>query len=225
MESIKNINNIINEIIADNSSFVENHNKEFFEGHSKKQSPFITMVSCSDSRVQPEVILSDAINRIFLVENIGNQILSSEGSVDYGIYHLKTPVLLILGHSDCGAITAYMKGYDNELPSIKNELDNFKPAIKQNINSENFDEELLGNIQKNIDYQVDVALKKYSLLIEENKLCVIGAFYDFNNDFSKEFGKVFISNINGNKDVESIKKSDFFANTPSKIIENTVKRL
>lgn len=225
MKNNRRINDIINEIIVNDNNFVKSHNKEYFAEHSKKQKPYITLVTCSDSRVQPEILLSDPINKIFCVENIGNQILSSEGSVDYGVYHLKTPVLLILGHSDCGAISAFMNGYANELVSIKNELDNLKPAIVQKSDYDDFEKELLINIELNIDYQVEVALQKYSQLIEKNKLCVIGAYYDFKNDCSEKCGKVLIVNINGDKNMDSIKHSSFLDGIDPEFINDTVKRI
>ena len=119
---------IIKEIINRNNDFVEKHTEEDFKPYMTSQQPDITLVSCSDSRVQPTAILKNPINRIFEIENIGNQIATCEGSVDYGVLHLKTPVLLILGHSDCGALKAYMKGYETLEDSIKLELDNLNPA-------------------------------------------------------------------------------------------------
>ena len=61
-----------------------------------------------------------------IIETIGNQMTSSQGSVDYGILHLHTPVLLNMGHTDCGAIKAFMKGYEKENDAVKCELDNLK---------------------------------------------------------------------------------------------------
>ena len=88
-----NPGNIIKEIINSNNDFVKTHDEDYFRPHMVSQSPFITLVSCSDSGVQPGALLKDTINRIFEINNIGNQILTSEGSVDYGVYHLHTPYL------------------------------------------------------------------------------------------------------------------------------------
>ncbi|HEY4798400.1 MAG TPA: carbonic anhydrase, partial [Bacteroidia bacterium] len=101
---------IISQIVKGNTLFTKEHGLSYFDEFKQQQTPFITLVTCSDSRVPQHALLPDTTNKVFTVKNIGNQILSTEGSVDYGIYHLKTPVLLILGHSDCGAIKAYLKG-------------------------------------------------------------------------------------------------------------------
>ena len=203
-------NSIIQKIIDGNNEFVEKHDKNYFDSHGDSQHPFITLVSCSDSRVQPDVLLPDAINKIFEIENIGNQILSGEGSVDYGVLHLKTPVLMVLGHSDCGAIKALMAGYENEPESIKNELDNLKPALLSAGSKDDFEKALVGNIRKNVDFQINVAVGKYRDLIKEEKLTAIGAFYDFKNDFGKGRGKLLIMNVNGKTDENKIKNSHVF---------------
>ncbi len=192
---------IIRQIIDGNQEFISKNNPDFFLSHSKSQSPFITLLTCCDSRVQTNAILPDSINKIFTIENIGNQILSSEGSVDYGIMHLKTPVLLILGHSDCGAVKAFMGGYENEPNSIKHELTFLKDAnLNLDDNSCDFKERHLQNSLKNIDYQVSIALKKYSGKIKNKELIIIAAFYDFKNELNEGFGKLSVLSINGKKE-------------------------
>ena len=192
---------IIRQIVEGNNEFLSKNHPDFFLSHSKSQNPFITLLTCSDSRVQTNAILPDSINKIFTIENIGNQILSSEGSVDYGILHLKTPVLLILGHSDCGAVKAFMDGYESEPKSIKHELDFLKDVnLNLDENSSDFEERLLQNSLKNIDYQVSIALNKYSEKIKNKELVILGAFYDFYNELNKGFGKLSIVNINGKKE-------------------------
>ena len=192
---------IIKQIIEGNNEFVSKNHPDFFLSHSKSQNPFITLLTCSDSRVQTNAILPDSINKIFTIENIGNQILSSEGSVDYGILHLKTPVFLILGHSDCGAVKAFMDGYENEPKSIKHELNFLKYAnLNLDKNSDAFEERLVQNSLKNIDYQVSIALDKYSEKIKNEELVVIGAFYDFYNELNKGFGKLSVLSVNGKKE-------------------------
>jgi len=192
---------ILRQIIKGNEEFITKNHPDYFLSHSKSQNPFITLLTCSDSRVQTNAILPDSINKIFCIENIGNQILPSEGSVDYGILHLKTPVFLILGHSDCGAVKAFMQGYETEPKSIKHELDFLKNAnLNLDKNSGDFEEILMNNSLKNIDYQVNIALNKYSEKIKNEELIVIGAFYDFYNELNNGFGKLNIISINGKKD-------------------------
>lgn len=188
-------NKIISMILDNNLNFAKTHSEEYFSSFQDSQQPIITLVSCSDSRVQNNVLSPDATNQIFTIENIGNQILPSEGSVDYGILHLKTPLLIILGHSDCGAIKAFMGGYENEKESIKNDLDFLQPALK-NLPNELTPENILKNIIANIHYQVKIASQKYSRQIQSKELAIVGAFYDFTNELHHGYGKINIINQN-----------------------------
>lgn len=220
------LDDIIKEIVNRNRDFVEKHDRGYFAPYMTSQQPYITLVSCSDSRVQPDVILKNPVNKIFEIENIGNQIATCEGSVDYGVLHLKTPVLLILGHSDCGALKAFMKGYENIEDPIKNELNNLKPAgLSRDSDDVNFEENLLRNIQKNVDYQVEFAAEKYKDLISSRELVVIGAFYDFKNDFSKGCGRILILNVNGERDKNKIKRLPVFEHISKESIDILIDRI
>lgn len=182
---------IVHQLKNFNDLFIQKTGKDFFKSYQESQHPIITMITCADSRVQTDSIIDDPINRIFTIRNIGNQIYSNEGSVDYGILHLETPILLILGHTDCGAIKAFMNGYKKEPLSIKSELNHLIPAISLKENK------LLKNIIKNVNYQVDVAIDKYAAIIGNHKLMVVGAIYDFKNEIGEGFGKFKVINING----------------------------
>jgi carbonic anhydrase len=190
---------IISLIVEGNKSFTSAHNQEYFESFRLKQEPFITLVTCSDSRVPLNALMPDTSNKIFSIQNIGNQILSTEGSVDYGIYHLKTPVLMFLGHSDCGAIKAYLKGFNEESEGIKHELDFLRPIIHEYGKDGDFNNLHAHVIEKNLDYQVGIAYKKYRQLIHEGKLTIVAAFYDFRGEFGKGMGKIVFVNLNKHK--------------------------
>ncbi|MCX6233270.1 MAG: carbonic anhydrase [Bacteroidetes bacterium] len=196
----------IMKIVEGNEAFYTKHGEEFFLAHCDSQHPFITLVTCSDSRVHSHAILPDPVNAIFVVRNIGNQLHTAAGSVDYGIYHLKTPLLVILGHSDCGAIKDVMKGYYNEPHDIYRELETLPHTIQGSyIDDTNaFTEKLYSNIIKNIHFQVDSAVKKYSNLLKSDDLAILGGFYDFRNECYDNYGKLIWVNINGNADEKRI---------------------
>ncbi len=184
--------NIIDLLIQNNQQFMDRTGKDFYAKFQNGQAPLITLVCCSDSRVQSEALLDNSFNKFFTIRNIGNQIYSNEGSVDYGIQHLKTPILLILGHTDCGAVKAFRAGYAGEPDSIKAELNHLIPAInaKDNLNQ---------CITDNLDYQVKIALEKYGEQIANNELLIVGAIYDFRNEFEEGYGKLIIHSLNGEK--------------------------
>jgi carbonic anhydrase len=200
---------IVAQIVLGNNYFTQTHPAEYFESFSYEQKPYITLVTCSDSRVPLNSLMPDTSNKVFSIQNIGNQILSTEGSVDYGIYHLKTPLLFFLGHSDCGAIKAYLTGFEKETYNIKHELDFLQPSIKDFKDLDKLHSHV---IEKNLDYQVNIACKKYKDLILSGKLTVMAGFYDFKGEYGKGMGDIVIVNINRNKDIQVMRNLPLFDN-------------
>jgi high affinity sulfate transporter 1 len=201
---------IVTQIVLGNNYFTQTHPKEYFERFSHEQKPYITLVTCADSRVPLNALMPDTSNKVFSIQNIGNQILSTEGSVDYGIFHLNTPLLFFLGHSDCGAIKAYLKGFASEADSIQHELDFLRPTIKESATT---DLEKLHSqvIEKNLDYQVNIAFKKYRDLIQSGKLTIMAGFYDFKGEYGKGMGDIVIVNVNKIKAVDELRNMDLFS--------------
>src|SRR5215207_2350914 len=71
------------------------------------QSPFAVIVSCSDSRVPPEIVFDQTVGQLFVIRTAGQVIdEAARGSIIYGVDYLKAPLLLVLGHSGCGAAEA-----------------------------------------------------------------------------------------------------------------------
>jgi len=71
------------------------------------QKPYVTILTCSDSRVSPEIIFGEGLGLLFVIRVAGNIVeRATLGSIEYGIHHLGTPLLLILGHEKCGAVIA-----------------------------------------------------------------------------------------------------------------------
>ena len=93
------------------------------------QKPFAVILSCSDSRVPPEVIFDQALGDIFVIRVAGNVVSPIElGSIEYGTEHLHVPLLVIMGHDNCGAIKATVD--DGEAPGcIGAIVDMIKPSV------------------------------------------------------------------------------------------------
>jgi carbonic anhydrase len=74
---------------------------------TKGQHPFAVILSCSDSRVPPELLFDQGLGDLFVVRTAGNTVDTiGIGSLEYGIEHLHAPLLVILGHQGCGAVKA-----------------------------------------------------------------------------------------------------------------------
>lgn len=74
---------------------------------AKGQTPFACLVSCSDSRVSPEILFGRGLGELFIVRNAGNTVdTAALGSIEYGVAELGIPLVLVLGHQRCGAVGA-----------------------------------------------------------------------------------------------------------------------
>ncbi|PLX72190.1 MAG: hypothetical protein C0614_14015 [Desulfuromonas sp.] len=94
------------------------------------------MITCSDSRVPVERIFDAGVMDLFVVRVAGNVVDTDEaGSIEYGLAHVKTPVLVVLGHTQCGAVTAVtnaVQGHGHELErNIPPLIDNIQPAVER----------------------------------------------------------------------------------------------
>lgn len=166
-----------------------------FQAFADKQTPRATVVTCADSRVHENDFHPSPDNDLFMVRNIGNQMATAEGSIEYGVRHLHTPLLLIVGHAVCGAIKAATGDYASIEPAIKTELNTLRVPKGMDVTD---------GVLLNVNQQVDTAMRKYSPEISDGKLAVMGAYYDFRNDLKMGYGKLIITNINGTTDPDSI---------------------
>ena len=90
------------------------------------------VLCCSDSRVAPEIIFDQKLGDLFVIRNAGNIVDEEElGSIEYAVEHLETPLVVVMGHSACGAVTATCQGGD--LPGhILDLAKRIKPSINTN---------------------------------------------------------------------------------------------
>ena len=124
------------------------------------QSPEAVVISCKDSRVPPEILFDVGIGDIFVVRVAGNVIggagASIKGSIEYGVAELNVPLILVLGHSGCGAVKSAIKHIDDRDPlpgAISGMVDLIKPAVTMN---KGMPGNLLQNaIRKNVEIGVE----------------------------------------------------------------------
>lgn len=192
----EHVREFVHNIVLDNNKHVTTIAHDDFKSLAEGQNPRATVVSCSDSRVQTKAFNQSPVNDLFFIRNIGNQIKSAEGSVEYGINHLHTPILLIIGHSHCGAIQAALGDYSKESPAIRQELDNLHLPKATELNK---------GVVENVNQQVEYALKKFKHKIDKKELMIIGALYDFRDDFHQGHGRLIIVNLNGEENPKKIK--------------------
>lgn len=199
---------LMRNVVQDNRNFVRGHGPAYFSHFVDGQHPRATVVSCSDSRVHMHALDGTPDGDLFVIRNIGNQIATAEGSVEYGVHHLHTPVLLIVGHSACGAIKAAAGDYSGESGPIRNELDTIQiPKGEAGMSS----------VRLNVNNQVKRAMAKFEEEVLAGKLTVVGAVYDFRNELKKGQGKLTVINVNGETDAGKIAALELmkYAETPA----------
>jgi carbonic anhydrase len=148
----------------------------------EQQHPFAVVVGCSDSRVPPEVVFDRGLGELFVIRVAGNVIgLIEMDSVEYAVEVLKTPLVMVLGHQNCGAITAALQESGN-LPDF---LEAIYPLIKEALkNCDTIGANALVNaIHCNVKKGV-ATLKNSPIiapLIAQKKVKVVGAYFDFDS--------------------------------------------
>lgn len=133
------------------------------------QQPFAVIITCSDSRVSPEIYFDQKLGDIFVIRNAGNIADATVlGSIEYAVEHLKAPLVVVVGHSNCGAVTGAFNGgeYPDNLQSI---IDEISSSIE---GSSDIDDA----IRFNIDSVVEQI--KEDEIVQEMGATVIGAYYD-----------------------------------------------
>lgn len=158
------------------------------EGLAKGQKPYAIILSCSDSRVPPEIIFDKTMGEIFVVRVAGNipdpVVL---GSIEYAAEHIGSPLIVVLGHERCGAVTAAVDAKGKPEGNIGQIIKTIAPAVKQaKKEAKGKDKTVLVEtaIDDNIKL-VSAALLKKSHVIKElsasGKLKIVNAKYDLDD--------------------------------------------
>jgi carbonic anhydrase len=150
---------------------------------------YATVISCSDSRVPVETIFDAGVMDIFVIRVAGNVCDTDEvGSIEYGLAHVKTPVMVVLGHTQCGAVTAVThavqgKGYalERNIPPL---VDNIEPAVLRAMEiypHAQGDDIIPLAIEENVWIGIrDLFMKSPAVrdLVKNGTVKVVGAVYD-----------------------------------------------
>jgi carbonic anhydrase len=146
------------------------------------QEPFAAILSCADSRVVPEIAFDQGMGDLFVVRVAGNVARIDEiASEEYAIALLKTPLLMVLGHERCGAVTAALNSVSTggEWPGdIASLVLAIEPAVKASAGEEG--DRLTNAVKANVRLQVDRLLGSsvIAAAVQEGQLKVVGAYYD-----------------------------------------------
>ena len=169
-------------------------NKRFIEGKSIKprqdmqtikklengQAPFATIVGCSDSRVPNEMIFDQGLGDLFIIRTAGQvSAAASYGSMEFAVLKLKTKLIVVLGHTECGAVAAAVDRPENVPGHIVTLINDIKPAVSK---SRHFVGSPVNNaVRQNVIEQVK-SLRDLDPILHQKyvdgEILIVGAVYD-----------------------------------------------
>jgi len=142
------------------------------------QHPHAEILSCSDSRVPPEIVFDQGLGDLFIIRVAGNVASDTEiGSLEYGAEHLHIPLLVVLGHESCGAVTAAVQGGPPE-GHIAALVDLIKPAVEKTRGMPG--DPVANTVRINVEMvvkQLRSSAPILSELVAHGKLRIVGAVY------------------------------------------------
>jgi len=159
---------------ANNLTSIAHDLKLLREHNVDKQEPFAAVLSCSDSRVPVELVFDQTIGHIFVARVAGN-IINAEiiGSLEYGAAVLGIKVLIVMGHSGCGAVKAAIAKTD-----VPGQIASLYPHLEAAVETGSG---LVDTIKKNAKIQASLLEKTSTVLspmVKQGKLKICAAYYD-----------------------------------------------
>jgi carbonic anhydrase len=153
---------------------------------TKSQHPFAIILGCSDSRVPAEIVFDQGLGDLFVIRVAGNIVAPSQiGSVEFAAARFGTPLVVVLGHSQCGAVQATLeelqRPQDTQSPHLRSIVDRVRPAVEELVALEHDPEALMAEaVRANIRASAHQLRHGSELLqqsIAEGRLLVVGAEY------------------------------------------------
>jgi len=145
------------------------------------QHPDVVVLTCSDSRVSPEVLFDQSLGDLFVVRSAGNNADAiGVGSIEYAVEHLGSTVLVVLGHTKCGAVTAACSGGKIASPNVRSIVDKIEPAAARARSTRTGDDLIETAIKENVHQSARDVLTSSELLRDfaaKGKLSVFQAEY------------------------------------------------
>jgi carbonic anhydrase len=153
------------------------------EALAEKQRPFAALFGCADSRLSAEIIFDVGLGDLFVVRNAGQVIAETIiGSLEFSVEVLGVPLILVLGHDECGAIRATMSAIDGTLKSegefIHNLVERIRPTVV--AANESGKHEIDDITELHVQDTINELLTRSTLIanaVKTGKLAVVGANY------------------------------------------------
>ncbi len=178
-------NNTVNKLLEGNERYIAGgalHPNQSFEHRLKLvdgQKPIAAILTCADSRVSPEIIFDQGLGDLFVLRVAGNIVNDMfVGSLEYAVEHLGVNLVMVLGHSQCGAVGATIQGgkppghIDSLIQAIKPALDRLKKQPHDWVNIVAKENVKIG--VERLRTEDPILTTRY----KESGIEIVGAFYD-----------------------------------------------
>jgi len=150
----------------------------------KSQHPLVAVLSCSDSRVPPEIIFDQGLGDLFVVRVAGNSADPiGMGSLEYAVEHLGTVVIVVLGHQSCGAVTAACSG-DKMPANLDAVVEPIAPSCRVAKERHSSDDLIVFAIKDHVHAAAEELLSRSEVLKHAHdggKLTIIEAYYSLDS--------------------------------------------
>ncbi len=160
------------------------------------QQPFAVVLGCSDSRVPTEVVFDQGLGELFVIRVAGNIVQPSQiGSVEFAAQNFGTRLVVVLGHTQCGAIQATLEELqqpaENQSRNIASIVSCIRPSVEGLLGTDMSRDDLIYNaVRENVRYSVS-ALQHGSEIIEDlvdnDGLLIVGAEYSLDSGLVEFF--------------------------------------
>jgi carbonic anhydrase len=145
------------------------------------QSPNVIVLSCSDSRTAPELIFDQSLGDLFVVRTAGNVADPvALGSIEYAVDHIHSPLLVVLGHQKCGAVSAACSGEKMPSRNLDAIMEKINPAVAQAKSYAKADDLIESAVKENVQQSAKDVLASSAIVrdaVKAGKLSVIEAEY------------------------------------------------
>jgi carbonic anhydrase len=148
-----------------------------FSSMAQHQAPEAIIIACADSRVPPEIIFDQGVGDLFVIRVAGNIVNRAEagvvGSMAFAVLVLGAPLVMVLGHSNCGAVDAALGGKKDSLPASIRDL----VAMVQTGSAKDLPQAIAANVKAGVANAKDIE-PSFKHLIQKGQLKIMGAVYD-----------------------------------------------
>jgi len=189
---------IWNNLMEGNARYVAGHPRahaivSLRNSLAKGQHPRVAVLTCSDSRVPPELVFDQSLGDLFVVRTAGNIADAiGRGSLEYAVEHLGSTMVVVMGHTACGAVTAACSGDKMPTPNLQAIVDQIAPAVSEAKTKAQGDALLDAAIRDNVHQSAKDLLAHSDELrhmADEGKITIVEAVYHLDSGKVERLGK------------------------------------